>query len=220
MNDNRIRILLAELLLVTALVACADTKTANDANFTAAIDDYLASGGHGALCLGLDVSFPHEAGPEDAAGDTNEKLTELREAKVIEAQMATVHAYPQWRDLTDPWVRSMRDEMKTVMTYTLTRAGSTYVTTNQSVGFGGSSRFCFAHLQGAKIVRFTEPGVMNGITVSDVTWVPEVTKMDAWASRALEAKQLPTIKHLIDETETAERHNLLELTDKGWEAVD
>lgn len=197
------RKVMAALILV-GLAACSDPKAANEANFTAAINDYLEQGGRNRLCF-TSAYFPHQISTWDN-DELKAQLAELTGAGLIHKTQKTVSV----QQFFGPPLK------QTQVVYDVTAAGKSHMNSNQE--FGGS-QFCFAHIKVGQVNKFTEPGAEMGVTVSNVTWTPAIASIDPWADQLLQAKRLPYVQRLVDRTVATQRNQMMDLTNKGWEVA-
>ncbi len=183
------------------LSACAsDPKAANNANFTTVLDRYLATTQQGALCL-PSLYYPH---PRTAA-DT--PMMKAYQQQLISAGL--VQKRTQMYDSGFGYSES-------TPLYVLTAQGKAHLSSNAE--FTGST-FCFARLQVGSIVKFTEPGALMGITVSEVTYIPKIVSIDSWATRLRLPQNVTMVKMLIAQGTLPARKLDLDLTNIGWEVA-
>lgn len=185
------------LILFAALVSgCANAKTANDANFTSALDGYFASQ-HGA-CVGqnhypLQLTDPQGYTPGYAEAWAFTRAGLLRTKYSVRSQ-------------TYGWFT----ERQHVYDWSVSPKGKSY-------RYG--DKFCFARMGVDKIVNFTEPVASGslGAVMTQVKYTYYLADVASWAKDATVRKYVAGVSDVLaGDRHTVETERLV-LTDKGWQ---
>lgn len=197
----------AGLLLLTA---CDSAKTPNAANFSKAIDEYLAKRGEACTLIGrqFPIDLPQSAQREQFG--IASKLVALDQAGLVDAvdTTAVVHG------MLDPLRGSTRPQA--VKRYELTADGRKYFQRIPGA-LGQTSGFCYGQKSVDAIVKWTEPATFGTLSQIKVTYTYKIVDPAGWAERP-EVQQLfsdirTTIAGASKTTEAAG----LQLTSEGWE---
>jgi hypothetical protein len=150
------------LIVLVALGGCSSEKKPNAANFTKAINRYLAK--HGQTCTFFAQTFP-----------VNVPVSELKEQYGIAPQMAALEQTELVRGSnTTAVIHGMMGALgpsapRPVRRYTLTDEGRKYFQVKPGV-FGQNSAICYGQEIVDSIVKWTEPTAMGSSTQSEVTY--------------------------------------------------
>jgi hypothetical protein len=193
-----------------ALVACNSAKKPNDANFTKAIDDYLAK--HGEACTVIGRQFPidvrrSEQGEQYGIGP---KLAALEHAGLVDVTdtTAVVHG------MLDPLRGSTPPQR--VKRYELTAAGKKYF--QQFPGtLGQASGFCYGQKSVDSIVKWTEPATVGTLSQTEVTYTYRIVDTAGWAERPEVQQAFSDIRTTVNGASKTTDVAGLQLTSKGWE---
>jgi hypothetical protein len=192
------------------LVACNDAKKPSNANFTAAINQYLTK--HGEACTLLGGQFPIDV-PKSEQHDPSgigPKLSALEQAGLVYASdtTAVVHS------MLDPLRGSTPPQP--VKRYDLTEEGKKSV--RQIPGaFGQTSGFCYGQKTVDSIVKWTEPVTAGPSSQAEVVYTYKILNLASWAERSDVQGGFPDIRSVISGASKTDQTVGLELTDKGWE---
>ncbi len=187
------------VIALVALASCGNSKSANDANFKAALDKHFAD-----HCLFITPSVGLTAYPAtiDSATDTS-RFDALVSAGLLTASQASSE---------HPGPLGIGTARTITKTYSLTDTGRT----DFHAGDGGSGGFCAGHYDVASVDGFTAPTASGGQTVSQVTftvdphwqpWVSNGAVQDRYGA------QLATVHRTQD-------HATLVLMGDGWVVQD
>ena len=198
----------ALLALVALLSACQDKQALlpNRANFTAAVDDYLAQ--RGRLCI--------------ARYDWPVTLTKAeRQAQGSDAlQMALLESQGlvAGRD-----VQATRDGVAVpAREYALTAAGQTYFVHSPVVVATATQRvthaadFCVAKLALDRVLGWEAPQVTNGRSVSSVLFSYRIVDPAPWTRTPDARRAFPLVTRAIDNAGTLQLRLGIHLGPKGW----
>jgi len=193
---------LALLALLALLAACQDKQALlpNRANFTAAVDDYLAQRGH--LCIGR-YDWPVTLAPAQ------------REAQGADAlQMALLESQGLVAGRDVPAGRA----------YALTAAGEKFFVQVPVVVATATQRvthpadFCVARLERDRVFGWEAPQVMNGRSVSSVLFSYRVVDPAPWMRSPDARRAFPLVTRAIDNAGTLQLRLGIHLGPHGWVA--
>ena len=213
MNKYAISALLAT---GTLLAACGSKTDANDKNFSAALDQYLAKKGD--VCLGSvtlgkwpvevqdtsGLNFVPAPSPTDDAAQMKAlesvglaKGTHM-EVDQLMGSRPTGRKHKVWRyELTDEGKKAVRDS---------------------SYG-SGLVDLCYANKRLDKIVKWDAVESFGGATATNVTYLYKLEGMQDWAGKPEIQAAFPHVKTLIAEAGKKEERHGVKLTSIGWEAL-
>jgi hypothetical protein len=192
------------------LAACDDAKKPSNANFTVAINQYLAK--HGEACTLIGGQFPIDV-PKSEQHDLfgiGAKLAALEQAGLVHASDTTAVVHSMLDPLRGP------TPPRPVKRYVLTEEGEKYL--RQIPGaFGQTNSFCYGQKSVDSIVKWTEPTTTGADSHAEVVYTYKILNLASWAERPDVQRASPDIKALVGGTSTANQTVGLQLTDKGWE---
>jgi len=157
------RLFILSLAAFFLLVACNDTKKPDDANFTKAINLYLAK--HGQACMSIGQTFPIDV-PESEQKDPYGIAPEMAALE----QAGLVHG-----SNTIAMVHGMLDALRgptppqPVKRYELTAEGKKYFRQTPGI-FEKNGEFCYGEKVVDSIVKWTEPMTTGPSSQSEVTY--------------------------------------------------
>lgn len=199
--------------ILVMLGGCNGAKVPNAANFTKAIDQYLAK--HGQVCALVDQTFP-----------VNVKVAEQKKQTGIGPQMAALEQAGLIRGsnttaIVHGWADALggRASPQPVRRYELTDEGQKYFR-QTLVGFGLAGEFCYGQKAVDSIVKWTEPAAMGPYTQSEVTYTYKIANLAAWAQLPDIRQAFPDVRSTIQDTPKANQIAGLQLTNKGWEVPE
>jgi len=204
---RNLRIILAVGLFV--LSACNDAKKPSNANFTTAINQYLAK--HGQVCTSIGRQFPVDVprlGQSDLSG-LGAKLTALEQTGLVSGTDTTAVVHGMLDPLRGP------TPPQPVRRYELTAEGQKYFRQIQGI-FGPSTGFCYGQKTVDSIVKWTEPEAALH-SQAEVTYTYKIVNLAAWAERPDVQQVFPDIRATINETSKTNQIVGVQLTNKSWE---
>jgi hypothetical protein len=201
------------LLILTVLVVlggCSNEKKPNAANFTKAINAYLAK--HGQVCVLVDQTFPADVTLPEQKQQTGigPQTTALEQAGLVRGSNTTAVIH----GLAEALSRSTTPQP--VRRYELTNEGQKYYR-QTLVGFGQTGEFCYGQKAVDSIVRWTEPAAIGPYTQSEVTYIYKVVNLAAWAQQSGIQQAFPDIPSTIQDGSKVNQRAGLVLTNNGWE---
>jgi hypothetical protein len=193
-----------------ALTACNSAKKPSDANFTNAINEYLAK--HGEACTAIGRQFPIDVPrPEQSAQyGIGPKLAALEQAGLVHASdtTAVVHG------MLDPLRGSTPPQP--VKRYELTADGKKYF--QQIPGtLGKASGFCYGQKSVDSIVKWTEPATVGTTSQTEVTYTYKIVDAANWARRSEVQQAFSDIRTTVNGVSKTTEVAGLQLTSEGWE---
>ena len=193
-----------------ALVACNSVKKPNDANFTKAINEYLAK--HGQACTVMGRQFPIDV-PHSAQGEQygiGPKLAVLEQAGLVYASdtTAVVHG------MLDPLRGSTPPQP--VKRYELTADGKKYFLQIPGT-FGQTGGFCYGEKSVDSILKWTEPAMVGTSSQTEVTYTYRLVDPASWAERPEVQQAFADIRTTVNGASKTTEVVGLQLTSKGWE---
>lgn len=204
------RLFLLSLAACLLLTACNSSSKPSDANFTKAINQYLAK--HGQVCALVDQTFP-----------VNVTVAEQKEQTGIGPQMAALEQAGLVRGsnttaVVHGWADALggRAEPQPVRRYELTDEGRKYFR-QTLVGFGQAGEFCYGQKAVDSIAKWTEPAAMGPYTQSEVTYTYKIANLAPWAQRPDIQRVFSDVRSTIQDASKADQIAGLVLTNKGWE---
>lgn len=206
------RLILLPVIAFLVLGGCHRTKTPDAANFTQAINQYLAK--HGQECTFFAQTFPIDI-----------PVTELKDQSGTAPQMAALEQAGLVRgNNTTAVTRGMMGALgpsaaRPVKRYELTDEGRKYLQMKPGM-FGQNSAFCYGHETVDSIVKWTEPAAMGPFTQSEVTYTYKISDLAPWAKQAQVQQAFGDIRVTVAGISKAKQTVGLQLTDKGWEVAE
>lgn len=203
------RLTILTLAAVLMLGGCSSEKKPNSANFTNAINRYLAK--RGQECTFFAQKFPIDI-----------PATELKDQSGTAPQMAALERAGLVRGSdTTAIIHGMMGALgasapRPVRRYELTDEGKKYFQMKPGV-LGQSSAFCYGQEQVDSIVKWDEPTTQDGASVTEVTYSYKFQQLADWAKQPDVKQAFPAIKSTIEQmgaNQVIEVH----LTNTGWEA--
>ena len=203
------RLYLVSIAGLLVLAGCNSATSANNTNFTKAINAYLAK--HGEACTVIGRQFPIdvsrlEQGEQFGIGP---KLGALEQAGLVNASdtMAVVHG------MLDPLRGSTPPQP--VKRYELTVDGKKYF--QQIPGtFGQTGGFCYGQKSVDSIVKWTEP-TTGTTSQAEVTYTYTIVDPASWAERPEVQQAFSDIRTTINGASKTPEVAGLQLTSNGWE---
>lgn len=192
------------------LTACNSAKKPSDANFAAAINQYLAK--HGEACTVINRQFPVDV-PRSEQRDPygmGPKLEALEQAGLVSASdtTAVVHG------MLEPLQGATPPQL--VRHYELTSEGRKYL--RQIPGdFGQTNALCYGQKAVDAIVKWTEPITSGAYFQSEVTYTYKVVNITPWAEHPDVLRAFPDIKMTLSGASQTNQRAGLQLTTRGWE---
>ncbi|SPU47809.1 Uncharacterised protein [Brevundimonas diminuta] len=213
------------LAAVAALVAgCSDPKAASKKNFETAINDWISQNppclslpytGVSAADRAADVGvFPLYV--EAAVSEHPMRLENQKKAAApFEALAAAGLLKGEPAEITQSGFFAGPQPKLAVVAYALTPEGEKAFKPRGEGGFWSSQPgFCYGEPVVKEIVRFTEPGDMMGMTVSQVEYTWQLKNMPEWARSKPMQAQFPQLAR--DNAETLEGKVAVVLMNEGW----
>lgn len=194
------------------MTACNNVRKPSAANFTAAINQYLAK--HGQTCTLIGRQFPIDipASAPQAQYGFGPQLAPLQQASLV-SEIDTTAV-----------VHGMLDALRgsgapqPVRRYQLTAEGQKYFQQVPSA-FGPTGGFCYGQKTVDSVVKWSDPVTVDGNSQTEVAYTYKIANLAPWAEQPEIRQAFPDIKATVDgaskENETVE----LRLTNNGWEVV-
>ena len=217
--NSLLRSTIAVLFAVPLLLAtgCANPNAADSANFAGAITKYLQQRGNGHICYSASYSFPvaiyrdsnsyylntgsSDMFPTALSSTTLSHLHQLVAAGLVASSRTRFTVSNFFQSSTYPETK-----------YILTDAGKRLIYPGNS---SNNAALCFANTTVAKIVNFTIPGQVNGVTASEVTWSAGAVPISA-IEPYFKAGKLVFLKRLASAQIASNRTGTAILTHLGW----
>ena len=210
---------------VTLIVAgCSDPKAASKKNFETAINDWICEY---PPCVTLprgsvrpaeqtaDASlFPIYV--EQASSDHPLRLeNQQRAAKPFEALASAGLLKADTVEIdVDGGYFGGGPRKQVVVAYSLTPEGETAFAETGSAFLGKRPSLCYGEPRVTEIVRYTEPGEMMGVTVSQVEYRYQLRNLPQWTKAQPLREAFPQLAR--DSAETLESKAAVVLTNEGW----
>lgn len=192
------------------LIGCDSTKKPSDANFTKAINEYLAK--HGEACTVIGRPFPIDV-PQLEQRErfgTGPKLAALEQAGLVHGADTTAVVHGMLDPLRGP------TPPQPVKRYELTADGRKYL--QQIPGtLGWASGFCYGQKSVDSIVKWTEPATVGTSSQIEVTYTYRIVGTAHWAERPDVQGAFLDIRTTINGASKTFEVAGLQLTSKGWE---
>lgn len=200
------------LAAFVALLGCKSARKPSAANFTKAINEYLAK--HGRECTYFAQTFPIDV-----------PASELKDSSGTAPQMAALERAGLVRGSdTTAVIRGMMGALgpsapRPVRRYELTNEGRKYFQVKPGI-LGQSSAFCYGHEAVDSIVTWTKPESMGSILQSEVTYTYKMPDLAPWAKEADVQQAFGDIRTTVNGISKAHESVSLELTTKGWKVPE
>ena len=203
------RLTLLSLTAFLLLGGCSSEKKPSAANFTKAINQYLAK--HGQECTYFARTFPIDIPAselKDQSG-TAPQMAALERAGLVRGSDTTAVIHGMMGALGASASRPVRR-------YDLTDEGRKYLQVKPGT-FGQSSAFCYGQEQVDSIVKWDKPTAQDGTSVTEVTYTYKFQQLTDWAKQPEVEQAFPAIKSTLDQAGTNQVVEV-HLTNQGWEA--
>ncbi|WP_158751736.1 hypothetical protein [Acidobacterium sp. S8] len=206
------RLILVSLTAFLILGGCSNEKKPNSANFTKAINQYLAK--HGQVCTYFAQTFPIDI-----------PASESKDQYGIAPQMAALeHAGLVHGRNTTAVIQGMMGALgpsapRPVRRYDLTNEGKKYVQVKSDV-LGQSNAFCYGQKTVDSVAKWTEPAAMGPYMQSEATYTYKIADLAPWARQAQVQQAFGDIRITVSGISKADEVTGLVLTNKGWEALE
>jgi hypothetical protein len=191
---------------VFLLAACDTGKKPSDANFTAAINQYLTT--HDQACTSIGSPFPIDVPrlEQNGLSAVSSKMEALKRASLVHATDTTA-VVPGLLDALRGTPRP-----QPVIHYQLTVDGQKYF--RQIPGtFGQTGVFCYGEKTVDSIVKWTE----GSQSQAEVTYTYKIVNLAAWAERPDVQEVFPDIEVTVNGASKTNQIVGVQLTNKGWE---
>ncbi len=205
---RRVSLIWSAGLLV--LIACNSTKKPSNANFTNAINRYLAK--HGEACTSIGRQFPIDipaSKPTDQYG-LGPQMAALQQAGLVSETdtTAVVHG------MLDPLRGSTPPQP--VRRYQLATEGQKYF--QQIPGtFGQTGGFCYGQKSVDSVVKWSEPIMVGGSSQTEVTYTYKIVNLALWTQRSDIQQAFPDVRTTVSGASKTNQVAGLQLTNNGWE---
>ena len=207
------RLFMFSLAAFFLLAACNDIRKPSDANFTKAINQYLAKRGH--ACVFIGQTFPidvTESEQKDQYGIARE-MAALEQAGLVHASNTTAVVHGMLDALRGP------TPPQPVRRYELTSEGKKYF--HQTPGiFEKNGEFCYGEKVVDSIIKWTEPMTTGPSSESEVTYTYKLVNLAAWSEQPGIQRAFPDIRMTIGGASKTNQIAGLQLTNKGWEVPE
>jgi hypothetical protein len=207
------RLFILSLAAFFPLVACNDIKKPDDANFTRAINQYLAKHGHACVFIGqtflIDVPVFEQ---KDQYGIAQE-MAALEQAGLVHASHTTAVVHGMLDGLRGP------TPPQPVKRYDLTDEGKKYFRQTPGI-FEKNGEFCYGEKVVDSIVKWTEPMTTGPPSQSEVTYTYKLVNLAVWAEQPGKQRAFPDIRTTIGGASKTDQIAGLQLTNKGWEVPE
>jgi len=205
------RLILFPLTASLMLGGCNIEKKPNAANFTQAINQYLAK--HGQQCTFFAQTFPIDI-PASELKDQNGTATQmaaLEQAGLVHGSETTIAIDGMMGALGPSAPRPVRR-------YELTDEGKKYFQAKRGI-LGQSGAFCYGQKTVDSIVTWTEPTAMGQYAESKVTYTYRIENLASWAKHENVQQAFGDIRTTVSGISKANETAGLQLTNKGWEVA-
>jgi len=200
------RVFIISIAGLLFLAACSDIRKPSDANFTKAINQYLAK--HGQACASIGQMFPVDV-PESDQGDQygiGSQMAALEQAGLVHSSNIVAAAPGVLRP-------GARHPLKR---YELTDEGGKYFRLVPGI-FGKTGSFCYGQKTVDSIVKWTEPMTVGAYSQSEVTYTYKLLDLAGWAERPDVQRVFSDIRGTVNGASKADEIAGLQLTNKGWD---
>jgi hypothetical protein len=206
------RRIVVSLAVFLVLAGCSNEKKPNAANFTKAINRYLAS--HGQECTLFAETFPIDV-----------PASELKDQSGTPAQMAALGRAGLVRGSdTTAVIHGMMGALgpsapRPVRRYELTNEGRKFFQVKPGI-LGQSGALCYGHEAVDSIVSWTKPESMGSALQTDVTYTYKMPNLALWAKQADVQQAFGDIRTTVNGISKAHESVGLQLANKGWEVSE
>jgi AraC-like DNA-binding protein len=158
------------------LTACNDARNPSNANFTAAINQYLSK--HGETCTSIGRQFPIDvpAAAQQTQYGFGPQLTALQQAGLVSEADTTAVVHGMLEALRGP------TPPEAVRRYQLTPEGTKYFRqipgTSERTG-----SLCFGQKRVYSVLRWGQPVTIDGFSQTEVTYTYKFSNLAGWAER-------------------------------------
>ena len=207
------RFLLISIAALLSLTACSDIKKPGDANFTKAVNQYLAKHGH--ACVSIGQTFPIDvpvSEQKDQYGIAPE-MAALEQAGLVHASNTTAVVHGMLDGLRGPTPPQL------VKRYDLTDEGKKYFRQASGI-FEKNGEFYYGEKVVDSIVKWTEPMSTGPYSESEATYTYKLVNLAAWAEQPGMQRTFPDIRTTIGGASKTDQIAGLQLTNKGWEVPE
>ena len=198
---------LVPVAAVALLVSCNGVRKPSNANFTAAINQYLAK--HGEVCALVGRAFPVDV-PRSAPNDPSaigSKMAALAQAGLVSETDTTAVVY----GMLDALRGSPPPQL--VRRYQLTADGQkSFMQIPDAIGPMGG--FCYGQKTVDRIVSWTQPE--TGSSQAEVTYTYKIANLAGWAERPDVQQAFPDLRAIVTRASKANQIVGVQLTDAGW----
>jgi hypothetical protein len=198
---------LAGLLI---MAACNNARKPSAANFTNAINQYLAK--HGQACTSIGRSFPIDipaSAPQTQYG-FGPQLTALQQAGLVSESDTTAV------------VHGMLDALRgsgppqPVRRYHLSAEGQKYF--QQIPGtFGRTGGLCYGQKTVDTVIKWGDPETVNGTSQTDIVYTYKIMNLAPWAEQPKIQQAFPDVGSTVNGISKRNQTIGVRLTDNGWE---
>lgn len=194
------------LAIAFLLTACNSAGKPSTANFSAAIDRYLAV--HGKVCISVGSRFPIDVpvSGRNALHGASGKLTALERAGLVSATDTTAVV----QSLADSLSLSPR-KPEPVKRYTPSSGRQEFLQTVMTDS-GRATGFCYGQKQVDSVVKWT-----GSSSQVEVTYTYKIANLAAWAKRPDIQQAFPAISTVLNGASRDSETAGLQLTSRGWE---
>lgn len=210
---------------VAVLVAgCSDPKAASKKNFETAINDWISKN---PPCLALPSGSVRAAGRAADAGvfplyvevANSEHPARLENQKKAAAPFEALAAAGLLKgepaEIEQSGYFAGPQPKLAVVAYTLTPEGEkAFSEKGPASRWGSTPSFCYGEPSVKEIVRFTEPGDMMGMTVSQVEYSYQLNNLPEWAKSKPMQEAFPQLAR--DNADTLQDEDVVVLMNEGW----
>jgi len=190
------------------LSACNTARKPSAANFTTAINQYLAK--HGQACALIGRQFPVDvprSGSSYLSG-LDAKLATLQDAGLVSETDTTAVVHGLLDPLRGP------APPQPVRRYQLTAEGQKYFR-QIPIAIGEAAGFCYGQKSVDSIVNWTQPNTAS--SQAEVTYTYKIVNLASWAERSDVQQAFPDIRNTIKGVSMTNQIVGVQLTSKGWE---
>lgn len=198
------------IAVLLVLVSCNSTKKPSEANFTKAINQYLAK--HGEAFTVIERQFPVDVTESEQRlqSDTAAQMAVLEQAGLVRSSNTTAVVHGMLDALRGP------TPPQPVKRYELTAEGQKYF--RQTPGlFGQTTSFCYGEKTVDSIVKSTEPSTMGAATQTEVTYTYKIADLALWAERSDVQHEFGDVCATVNGISKSNEIVDLQLTNQGWE---
>lgn len=201
---------LVSIAVLLVLVACNSTKNPSDANFTKAINQYLAK--HGEACTGIGREFPVDVTESEQRlqSDTASQMAVLEQAGLVHSSNTTAVVHRMMDALRGP------TPPQPVRRYDLTTKGQQYFRQTPGI-FGQTISFCYGDKTVDAIVKWTEPAKAGSYSQIEVTYTYKIADLAPWAKQPDVQREFGDVRTIVSGISKSNEVIDLQLTNQGWE---